>query len=124
MKKILLIIASVFVSLAMAFAPAYASGDICDQISPNVPNYDTLCGGGGEADLQGNVKNILNTVYFWVAIIAVIVIIIGGVKYMTSQGDASKIKSAKDTILYAIIGLIVTLLAFAITNFILRAVGG
>lgn len=141
MKKILLIITSVFVSLAMAFVPAYASGDncdkmspsdpdydklcgICSKISPNVPNYDTLCGGGGEADLQGNVKNILNTVYFWVAIIAVIVIIIGGVKYMTSQGDASKIKSAKDTILYAIIGLIVTLLAFAITNFILRAVGG
>ena len=53
-----------------------------------------------------------------------IAIIIGGVKYMTSQGDAAKIKSAKDTILYAVIGLIVALLAFAITNFILGALGG
>ncbi len=124
MKKILLILCSAIMTMAMVFAPAYAEDDICNSISHDVLNYQTLCGGGGETELQGNVKNILNTVYFWVAIIAVIVIIIGGVKYMTSQGDAGKVKSAKDTIMYAIIGLIVTLLAFAITNFILRSVGG
>ena len=124
MKKILSILLSTIIALAMVAVPVYADDDICSQISHDVPNYDTLCGGGGEADLQGDVKSILNTVYFWVAVIAVIVIIIGGVKYMTSQGDAGKVKSAKDTIMYAIIGLIVTLLAFAITNFILRSVGG
>lgn len=124
MKKILLVIASVLLSLAMVFTPAYADDDICSKVDHSIPNYDTLCGGKGETELQGNVKSVLNTVYFWVAIIAVIVIIIGGVKYMTSQGDAGKVKSAKDTIMYAIIGLIVTLLAFAITNFILRSVGG
>ena len=111
----------------MAFGGlAYAGGtDICDEVNKDtIPNWETLCGGGGEPELLGTVKNVLNAVYFWVAIVTVIVIIIGGVKYMTSQGDAGKVKSAKDTILYAIIGLIVTLLAFAITNFILRSVGG
>ncbi len=99
--------------------------DICDEVNKNtIPNWEILCGGGGESELMDTVRNILNAVYFWVAIVTVIVIIIGGVKYMTSQGDAGKVKSAKDTIMYAIIGLIVTLLAFAITNFILRSVGG
>ena len=47
-------------------------------------------------------------------------IILGGISYATSQGDAGKVKKGKDTILYGIIGLIIVLLAFAITNFILN----
>ena len=131
MKKLFAILFASICILAFSVAPAMAaepyedtSDDICASLSPDLPNYETLCGGKGEAELMENVRNILNAVYFWVAIITVIVIIIGGVKYMTSQGDAGKVKSAKDTIMYAIIGLIVTLLAFAITNFILGAVGG
>jgi len=56
---------------------------------------------------------------FWVAgIIAVGVIIFGGVRYSISQGDPGKVKKAKDTIMYAVIGLVVTLLAFAIVAFV------
>ena len=57
------------------------------------------------------VRTIINTVIGALAIIAVVVMIIGGITYMTSSGDAGKVKKAKDTILYGIIGLVVCALA-------------
>ena len=44
--------------------------------------------------------------------------IIGGIRYVISNGDSSQITSAKNTIMYAVIGLVVALLAYAIVNFI------
>lgn len=79
---------------------------------------------GGKTDLQVTVKNILNVVFAMVGIIAVIMVIVGGVNFMTSQGDPEKIKRAKNTILYGIIGLIITLLAFAIVSFVLKGMNG
>ena len=49
-------------------------------------------------------------------------IIIGGVTYMTSSGDAGKVKKAKDTILYGVIGLVVVALAYAIVNFVITGI--
>ena len=51
-------------------------------------------------------------------------IIIGGIQYSTSAGDSGKVKKAKDTILYGIIGLVIALLAFAIVNFVLTQIFG
>lgn len=79
---------------------------------------------GSDTDLMSLVTNILNAVFLIIGIIAVVVIIIGGVNYTTSQGDPSKVKKAKDTILYGIIGLIVSLLAYAIVNFVLTNIAG
>lgn len=70
------------------------------------------------------IKNVLNAVYFWSGALAVIVIIAGGFFYITSLGDASKVKRAKDAILYAVIGLGVVLLAFAITSIVMKGVDG
>lgn len=75
--------------------------------------------GSGATDLQGSVIGIINAVIGVLGIVAVVVIIIGGVTYMTSSGDAGKVKKAKDTILYGVIGLVVVALAFAIVNFVL-----
>ncbi len=74
---------------------------------------------GGDVSLEASVRNILSVVFAVVGIVAVIVIIVGGVNYIISQGDASKIQKAKSTILYGIVGLIVTLAAFAIVNFVM-----
>ena len=79
---------------------------------------------GGNGDLAGTVGLTLNVVYVVVGVIAVIFIIIGGINYMTSQGDPGKVKKAKDTVLYGIIGLIIALLAFAITAFVMNAMEG
>lgn len=68
----------------------------------------------------GGLGAVLNLVFIAAGLLSVIFIIIGGVKYTVSGGDASGIKSAKETIIYAIVGLIVTLLAFGIVNFVVR----
>ena len=69
--------------------------------------------------LDQTVIGIINAVIGVLGLACVIVIIVGGVQYMTSSGDAGKVKKAKDTILYAVIGLIVCVLAFAIVNFVI-----
>ena len=80
--------------------------------------------GDGNDDLTVNITNILNVIIGVLGILAVIVIIFGGVQYMTSTGDAAKVKKAKDTILYGVIGLIIVILAFAIVNFVINNVNG
>ena len=65
------------------------------------------------------IQNIINWVLAAMGLIAVIMVIVGGFTYMTSQGDPTKTKKGRDTILYGIIGLIIALLAFAIVNFVL-----
>ncbi|MDO4508038.1 MAG: pilin [Candidatus Saccharibacteria bacterium] len=69
----------------------------------------------------GVFKQITNTVLYIVGIIAVIMLIIGGIKYVVSGGDSKKVTDAKNTVLYAIIGLIISFLAFAIVNFVITA---
>ena len=85
------------------------------------PSFSELCDQHGEDDLMKTVGNVLNAIYGIIAVIAVVMIVIAGIKYSTSQGDPGKVQSAKGTILYAIIGLVITISAFAITNFILSA---
>ena len=81
-------------------------------------------GTGTGGNLQITVSSILNAVFILIGIVAVIFIIIGGVTYATSQGDASKTKKGRDAIIAGAIGLIISLLAFAIVNFVLKALMG
>ena len=89
-------------------------------------NYGTSINkiNGGGDDLAGNVTGIMNGIVGALALVAVVVVIMGGVKYMTSNGDAGKVKTAKDTILYGLIGLIVCALAAAIVNFVIANILG
>ena len=70
------------------------------------------------------IKTIINGIIFAVGMVAVVMIILGGVSYATSQGDPGKVKKGKDTIMYGIIGLVISILAFAIINFVLNMVAG
>lgn len=84
-------------------------------------------GGGdelqGDADgLQSDVTSIINVVIGILGLVCVVVMIIGGVNYMTSSGDTGKVKKAKDTILYGVIGLVVCALAFAIVNWVIGGI--
>ena len=73
-------------------------------------------------DLMGTLNIIINVVIGIIGFVAVMVIILGGVQYTTSAGDSNKVKKAKDTIMYGIIGLVVALMAYSIVNFILSNV--
>ena len=76
------------------------------------------------SDLMATVNKIANVIVSVLGILAVVVIVLGGVQYVTSSGDPGKVKKAKDTILYGIIGLMVALLAYGIVNFILSSIWG
>lgn len=81
--------------------------------------------GNNENTLIDTIQGIINAVIAVLGVVAVLVIIIGGVQYMTSSGDSAKVKKAKDTILYGVIGLVICVLAFAIVNFIIfNLIGG
>lgn len=70
------------------------------------------------------ISNIINILIYVAGTASVIVIIVGGIMYIVSGGNESNTKRAKDAILYAIIGLIISLAAFAIVNYVLGGLGG
>ncbi len=73
----------------------------------------------GDGDLISRITTILNVVIGLLGIICVIVIILGGITYMTSSGESTKVQKGRNTILYGIIGLVICILAFAIVNFVI-----
>ncbi len=79
---------------------------------------------GTEAGCEGNgiFKTIVNVILFLVGAIAVIMLVFGGVKYTVSNGDSNAVTSAKNTIMYAIVGLVVAILAYAIVNFVITSI--
>lgn len=72
------------------------------------------------ASMQTLIRNIISTLLFVLGIICVIVIIVAGIQYAVAGGDAAQITRAKNSILYAVVGLVVALLAYAIVNFVLQ----
>src|ERR1700741_4570446 len=75
---------------------------------------------GAEDKVNNLITLIINLFSIVVGVVALIMIIIGGLKYITSSGDSNNITSAKNTILYAIIGLVVVALAQFIVKFVLN----
>lgn len=65
---------------------------------------------------------IVNVLLFIIGAICVIMLIWGGIRYTTSAGNAASVTAAKNTIMYAIIGLVIAFLAFAIVNWVLGAI--
>lgn len=91
---------------------------VASIIKNQINNTKTNTGASGDANSA--VRTALQVVFSVVAIISVVMIIIGGISYTTSKGDPGKVTKAKGTIIYGIIGLIVSLLAFAIVTFVLN----
>lgn len=72
---------------------------------------------------DGTLSNIVNSVLYVAGIIAVVMLIIGGIRFMVSRGDKDKVQKAKNTVIYAIIGLVLVIFSYAIVNFIVSATG-
>ncbi len=82
---------------------------------------------GMPTDLVGDdgfISKLTSWILLAVGTISVIMLIFGGFRYVISGGDAKKVTDAKNTILYAIIGLIISLLSYAIIRFVISAVTG
>lgn len=72
---------------------------------------------------SGVFNRLTNIVLAAVGAISVVMLIYGGLRYITSGGDAKKVTDAKNTILYAIIGLVICVLSYAIVTFVLNTIG-
>ena len=70
---------------------------------------------------NGVFRQVTNTILYIVGIVAVIMLIVGGIKYVISGGDSKKVTDAKNTVLYAIIGMVIAFFAYSIVNFVISA---
>lgn len=127
-KQLSIALASVFLALSLGSGMALA------QTTPDLQNK--VCSGasdlkfGGttqcstltstETDVNDIIATVINIFSVVVGVIAVIMIVYGGFRYITSGGDSGKVTSARNTILYAIIGLIIVALAQFIVKFVLN----
>ena len=95
---------------------------LCSGVNLDVNN--TNCTGGNEATNKINnlIHTIINLLSLVVGVVAVIMIIVGGLRYITSGGSDTGVTSAKNTILYAVIGLIIVALAQLLVRFVLNKV--
>jgi len=73
------------------------------------------------SDFQGLLNTVINIFSLVVGVIAVIMIIVGGLRYITSGGDSGKVSGAKTTIIYALVGLVIVALAQLIVHFVLSS---
>jgi mannose/fructose/N-acetylgalactosamine-specific phosphotransferase system component IIB len=77
-----------------------------------------LCSKSDGSGVFTVIKQVIQVMLVVAGIIAVIMIIVGGIKYTTSNGDQAHVKSAKDTILYSVIGLVVAIISYAIVTYV------
>lgn len=124
MKKIALFAAILTVlGLAVAhIAPAHAI-----NVFPNCAGdtSSTVCSGTSDKlfGAGGFWNRILTTFTYIIGAISVLMIVIGGIRYVTSNGDQNSVTSAKNTILYSVVGLVVAILAYAIVTFVITNLG-
>lgn len=126
MKKFLLTIATLLsigsMSAAFVAVPAFAAPpqqNACESIGGRYDAATGNCDTGGSS-IQDILNTILTLFSIIVGIAAVIMIMVGGLKYITAAGDASKLTSARHTIVYAVVGLVVAGLAQFMVQFVIQ----
>lgn len=102
-----------------ADCPGSANNNPKAQVLKGVGTAGGNCSGAKVGDVANTVVNILSII---VGIAAIIMIIISGLKYVTSGGDANKVGSAKTTLIYALVGLAIAISAKFLVDFITERV--
>lgn len=112
----------IFVLSSSTYAESLFSGaksEACAGTHLSGPATNADCSDADETTLSQTIQNGINFVSIVVGIIAVVMIIIGGIRFVVSNGDSAKVSTAKNTIMYALIGLILVALAQVIVKFVL-----
>ncbi len=124
MRKLRVTVTALMASLmiGLSVVPAAGAVNVLDTSCGSAQGKNAVCQAKGD-DLNTTMKKVINMLLYIVGLVSVISIIIGGILYTTSVGDQSKIQTAKNTIMYAVIGLVVAILAFAIVNFVISNIG-
>ncbi len=123
MKWVKTMILAMGVLFCFSAVPAQAQvWGACDGDKAPVTGSTAIC--GDETAATDLVKRIIDVFLYAIGALSVIMIIHSGLKYINSRGDPEAVKSAKNTLMYAVVGLIVAILAFTIVNFVIKEFGG
>ncbi len=118
-----LVALSLLIGGVMHAPSVYAQdADAALNCGANLQLQTTGCAGTGEdpaTTIEDTIQTVINIITIIVGIAAVIMIIIAGFRYITSNGDSGAVSGAKNTIIYAIVGLIVVALAQGIVRFVI-----
>ena len=121
MKKLFFVVLFSLI-LPLSIAPlSFAATDFLEKSCVNTPGVGACAEAntkGGRTGATTVIKNIITTLLYLVGAIAVIMIVYSGFRYVTSAGDAAAVQSAKSTLTYAVVGLVVSMMAFAIVMFV------
>lgn len=127
-KKISVALASLGVALFAVLAPATAFAQT-PSIQDGLNKGTCLSTSTADCNTQDPeqtvndiIEDVINIFSIVVGVVSVIMIIVGGLKYITSGGDSGSVGGAKNTILYAIIGLVIVALAQVVVRFVLGRV--
>ena len=120
MKKIILLSSILFTFMMPTNAFAATPFGACK----NVVSGNTAVCSGDAKDAKEIAKNIISVLLWIVGMASITVIIYSGITFVTSAGNPSQIARAKTMLLYAVVGLVVSILAYAIVNFIVGSAGG
>ena len=112
----LMCLAMVLTAVSPVSLPVYA--DAKDEVKKGADMTNSGGGGGSNQNLPDIITTIINVMLFIAGALAVIMIIYGGIRYITAHGDEKQVKVAKDTIVYSVVGLIIAILAYALVTFI------
>ena len=107
--------------LALGVTVIAGSGDVSAQINNGLNAANPGTGPTNLTGTDGVFTTVVNVLLFVIGAISVIMLIYGGIRYTTSGGNANSVTAAKNTIMYAIIGLIVAIFAYAIVNWVVGA---
>ncbi|MBR2839976.1 hypothetical protein IKE82_01440 [Candidatus Saccharibacteria bacterium] len=125
LKTAIIILTAVFGLSLIGFVPTAYTDDVCSNANINEEVRKAAgCSGINQNQIVDTITGILNGIIGVSGLIAVIFVVIGGINYITSTGDSNKLEKARKTILYAAIGLVITVLAFAIVNFVIKNIIG
>lgn len=107
-------------------APVSAACDTSNQTLQGGVNCAAPSGQEGSTLFGANsiFTKVVNILLFLIGAIAVIMLIFGGIRYTISAGRDKEVEAAKNTILYAIIGIVVAFLAYAVVNWVLTGLAG
>lgn len=120
-KKILAAVALLTLIVMSHFSIAFAQVT-CPAVDPKNP-YPVCVGDLPHADAsQSKIQEVLNIVFALVGIMSLLAMVIGGFRYITSQGDPQAVSKAKSTIIYGIVGLLVAISAVTIVAFVIGRV--
>ena len=118
MKRVVIVSILALSLVGIALLPETASAAILDQACTGISN--DVCNKKGDTNINSLVLSVINLLLYIVAVVAVVMIIVGVMKYLTSSGDSGKVTSAKNTVVYAVVGLLVAIFSWVIVNFIVK----